>query len=153
SLTLRLLLAQALYRVEQRNKAMRVLAKAVRQGAAEGYVRAFLDEDAYLLTLLRDLRAVPTVLLEGVGEGGAEAPLRFIDKLLHEPPAAAAPVLPHGNTDAGMRAAANASELLTRKEIQVMRLAAEGLSNDEIAERLFVAETTVRTHLRNINVK
>ena len=44
-------------------------------------------------------------------------------------------------------------ELLTRKEIQVVRLAAEGLSNDEIAERLFVAETTVRTHLRNINVK
>jgi LuxR family transcriptional regulator, maltose regulon positive regulatory protein len=52
-----------------------------------------------------------------------------------------------------MRSAGNASELLTKKEIQVMRLAAEGLSNDDIAERLFVAETTVRTHLRNINVK
>ncbi|MNR15678.1 Transcriptional regulatory protein LiaR [compost metagenome] len=49
--------------------------------------------------------------------------------------------------------ASTPSELLTRKEIQVMRLAAEGLSNDQIAERLFVAETTVRTHLRNINVK
>jgi LuxR family maltose regulon positive regulatory protein len=35
----------------------------------------------------------------------------------------------------------------------MLRLAAEGLSNDALAERLFVAETTVRTHLRNINVK
>jgi LuxR family transcriptional regulator, maltose regulon positive regulatory protein len=37
--------------------------------------------------------------------------------------------------------------------LQVLRLAAEGLTNDQLAERLFVAETTVRTHLRNINVK
>ena len=35
----------------------------------------------------------------------------------------------------------------------MLRLAAEGLTNDQLAERLFVAETTVRTHLRNINVK
>jgi LuxR family maltose regulon positive regulatory protein len=35
----------------------------------------------------------------------------------------------------------------------VLRLAAQGLSNDQLAERLFIAETTVRTHLRNINVK
>lgn len=152
ALTLRLLLAQALYRVDQRKKAMRVLAKAVRQAAAEGYVRAFLDEDAYLRTLLRDLRAVPTVLLEGAGDSDAEAPLRFMDRLLREQAASAlAPALP--DSDPGVRSAASASELLTRKEIQVMRLAAEGLSNDDIAERLFVAETTVRTHLRNINVK
>ena len=55
--------------------------------------------------------------------------------------------------DAAVRAAGVNNELLTRKEIQVMRLVAEGLSNDDIAERLFVAETTVRTHLRNINSK
>ncbi|WP_304309098.1 LuxR C-terminal-related transcriptional regulator [Pseudacidovorax intermedius] len=151
ALTLRLLLAQALYRLDQRNKAMRVLAKAVRQAAAEGYVRAFLDEDAYLLTLLRDLRAVPTLLLDGAREGSADAPLAFIDRLLREPPTAVAEARPAEAP--GVRSAAAASELLTRKEIQVMRLAAEGLSNDDIAERLFVAETTVRTHLRNINVK
>jgi LuxR family maltose regulon positive regulatory protein len=153
ALTLRLLLAQALYRTEQRNKAMRVLAKAVRQAAAEGYVRAFLDEDPYLRTLLRELRGTPTVLLDGhAGSGNLEAPMQLIDRLLQEVPAAAASAAPTTG-DVGMRAAATASELLTRKEVQVMQLAAEGLSNDEIAERLFVAETTVRTHLRNINVK
>lgn len=157
ALSLRLLLAQALYRAEQRNKAMRVLAKAVRQAAAEGYVRAFLDEGPYLLVVLRELRAVPSVLLEGEGgPGGVEAPLRFIDRLLPEG-AGAASAAPAGEAvlvaDVAVRAAGVNSELLTRKEIQVLRLAAEGLSNDDIAERLFVAETTVRTHLRNINVK
>ncbi len=149
ALTLRLLLAQALYRDEQRNKAMRVLAKAVRLAAPEGYVRAFLDEGRLVAAMLRELRSVPNALLDAGVEAGDDAPAAFIDRLLREPAAgeAAAPATPPEPV------APPASDLLTRKEIQVVRLAAEGLSNDEIAERLFVAETTVRTHLRNINVK
>ncbi len=145
ALTIRLLLAQALHRDDQRNKAMRVLAKAVRLAAAEGYVRAFLDEGPLLPTLLRELRSVPTVLLEG-GEAGDEAPLAFIDRLLREP-------TPAASMDRPPTAVSPGTELLTRKEVQVLRLAADGLSNEQIAERLFVAETTARTHLRNINVK
>ncbi len=155
ALTLRLLLAQALYRDEQRNKAMRVLAKAVRLAAAEGYVRAFLDEGPLVLTMLRDLRTVPNALLDEAAatSGSDDAPLAFIDRMLREPSAAVADSEAIAS-EAGQRMGAPpSSELLTRKEIQVMRLAAEGLSNDQIAERLFVAETTVRTHLRNINVK
>ncbi len=153
ALTIRLLLAQALHRDDQRNKAMRVLAKAVRIAAVEGYVRLFLDEGPMVLALLRELRAVPTVLLEDAAAGD-DAPLAFIDRLLPAdgtPPPVAEAAPPAARLP--QAAAAPGSELLTRKEIQVMRLAAEGLSNDQIAERLFVAETTVRTHLRNINVK
>jgi LuxR family maltose regulon positive regulatory protein len=62
------------------------------------------------------------------------------------------PVVPAPGAASGTEAQPT-SELLTRKELQVLRLAAEGMSNDALAERLFVAETTVRTHLRNINVK
>jgi DNA-binding NarL/FixJ family response regulator len=39
---------------------------------------------------------------------------------------------------------------LTRREIEVLRLVAEGLSNQAIAERLFVSDHTVHRHLANI---
>ena len=39
---------------------------------------------------------------------------------------------------------------LTRRESEVARLAAAGLFNTEIAEKLVITESTVRTHLRTV---
>jgi DNA-binding NarL/FixJ family response regulator len=39
---------------------------------------------------------------------------------------------------------------LTEREIEVLQVLAEGLSNAEIAERLFLSEATVKNHLGNI---
>jgi DNA-binding NarL/FixJ family response regulator len=39
---------------------------------------------------------------------------------------------------------------LTKREIEVLRLVAEGLNNQTIAERLFVSDHTVHRHLANI---
>ncbi|HSM57110.1 MAG TPA: response regulator transcription factor [Candidatus Sulfomarinibacteraceae bacterium] len=41
-------------------------------------------------------------------------------------------------------------DLLTEREIEVLRLVAQGVSNPDIAERLFITVNTVKTHLRNI---
>jgi NarL family two-component system response regulator LiaR len=41
-------------------------------------------------------------------------------------------------------------EPLTQRELEVLRLLAQGLENHEIAQKLVVSEATVRTHMSNI---
>lgn len=50
---------------------------------------------------------------------------------------------------AGDAAVAN----LTERELEVLALLALGLSNDEIAQRLFVGRATVKTHVSNVLMK
>ncbi len=45
---------------------------------------------------------------------------------------------------------AGTENILSPREIEVLRLVATGISNKEIAERLFISEGTVKNHLSNI---
>ena len=42
------------------------------------------------------------------------------------------------------------SPILSERELEILRLAADGMSNAEIAERLHVSGTTVKTHLAHV---
>ncbi|MFV1990423.1 MAG: response regulator, partial [Acidimicrobiales bacterium] len=42
---------------------------------------------------------------------------------------------------------------LTERELEVLRLLAEGLSNSELAERLTLGESTIKTHISNLLTK
>ena len=42
---------------------------------------------------------------------------------------------------------------LTEREVEVLRLLAEGLSNRAIGERLFISTNTAANHVRNILIK
>jgi len=52
----------------------------------------------------------------------------------------------------GQAPAATAPSLkdLTERELEILRLVAQGLTNAEIAERLVVSETTVKTHVSSV---
>jgi DNA-binding NarL/FixJ family response regulator len=55
----------------------------------------------------------------------------------------------HESTSASERSS-QAESLLTRREIEILRLTAEGLSNGQMAKSLWVTEQTVKFHLSNI---
>jgi DNA-binding NarL/FixJ family response regulator len=59
-----------------------------------------------------------------------------------------APMLPAGEAQA-----ASELEELTEREHEVLILVAQGLSNAELAQRLFVSEATVKTHVGRILAK
>ncbi|GAB4477357.1 MAG: LuxR C-terminal-related transcriptional regulator [Anaerolineae bacterium] len=102
------------------------LTEAVELAAPQDYVRAFLDEDAQVLNLLPDVRAA--------------APA-FVDV-----------VLAHARGVAPSRPAVAQSliEPLSERELEVLGLIAAGLSNTEIAERLVIAQGTVKRHINNM---
>ena len=118
---------------------------------AEGFVRLLLDEGPGIDTLLRRTR-----------QQWQEAPDRPDPLIMDHLQRLAAlagdePWAPDADeTDPATPPGAGGlapSEPLTRKEIRVLQLLAEGYSNSAMADKLFVSDSTVRTHLRNINLK
>ena len=57
--------------------------------------------------------------------------------------------LPSRSASAGENRGTDAAGL-TKRELEVLRLVAEGLNNQDIAERLFVSEHTIHRHVANI---
>ena len=62
-----------------------------------------------------------------------------------------------GKADIGLAAAlrtdAGSPVSLSGREIEVLRFVADGLTNGEIAEKLFLSDKTVKSHVSNILAK
>ncbi len=60
---------------------------------------------------------------------------------------------PSGGAGSGPGRPLPAADDLTPRELEVLRLIAAGLSNQEIATQLFVSEATVKTHINHVFAK
>ncbi|MDI5967890.1 response regulator transcription factor [Streptomyces sp. SL13] len=112
---------------------------ALRAGAA-GYLTKDATSEA-LLAAVRDVAAGHTVLDPAVQR-------RLIQLLVNEPTARAAAPLPTPSTELPL-----AAEGLTRRQIDVVRLVAQGLNNRQVAKEMVVSEATVKTHLNHVLAK
>jgi LuxR family maltose regulon positive regulatory protein len=117
-----------------RESALTTLQEAVGLGEPEGYVQVFIEAGAALAPLL----------YEAASQGIAPT---YVGKLLRafeaNPPV-------HCDTS---QPAAKIVEPLSEREREVLCLVAEGLSNQEIAERLYLSLRTVKFHTGNIYSK
>ncbi|MFL7794468.1 MAG: LuxR C-terminal-related transcriptional regulator [Anaerolineae bacterium] len=123
-----LLQALALQVEENWDQAVFTLGRALSLAEPEGYVRTFLDKGEPLARLLR------RALSAGIAPN-------YVARLLAT----------FGEEASSLSPAMDALvEPLTEREIDVLRLIVAGLSNAEIAEELFVAVSTVKSHVNHI---
>ena len=133
-ITVHILQALAEEALKHTDSARRILATAVQLAALEGYSRRFLAEGPTVAQLLPAVRSA--------------AP-EFVDALLAAF-GSRVPRLP-GSTLAPSTAPGDSLiEPLTEQEIVVLSLLAEGLSYQDIAERLVVTHSTTKWHVLNI---
>jgi LuxR family transcriptional regulator, maltose regulon positive regulatory protein len=135
-ISLSILQALAAKRQGNIHEALDALHNALTLAESEGYIRTFVDEGAPMRELLREAQArgisVPYVT-------------RLLSEFDHKTPIA--------NTTSPTRLIDGEFEPLSEREVEVLRLLADGLSNREIAIRLVVSIGTVKKHLNNIFLK
>lgn len=148
ALRVKVLYALALSHAGQRNPALRTIRETLQDALTEGFVRIFKDEGPALLALIREM-------LEGmkdISNSENNALRLFAEKILHPSRNYAFPIINDAVRSAPSVTTAIDIEL-TARELDVLMLLAQGYGNQAIAEKLFVSITTVKTHLRNINIK
>jgi LuxR family maltose regulon positive regulatory protein len=130
-----LVLALAVQELGDTNKAMSTLSKSLSLAESRGHIRLFVNEGPPMARLLYE--ALSRDIFPG-----------YVRQLL-----AAFPNVEPTEQIERTRAQAPASDLvepLSERELEVLQLIAEGLTNREIASRLFLSLNTVKAHTRNI---
>ncbi|HYO44991.1 MAG TPA: LuxR C-terminal-related transcriptional regulator [Candidatus Limnocylindrales bacterium] len=116
--------------------ALALLGEALAIAEPGGFIRLFVDEGPPMARLL----------LEALARGASPDQVR---RLLAAFPAIAPGSAASATTPADSRLA----EPLSRRELEVLSLLADGLTNQEIASRLYLSLHTVKAHARTIYAK
>ena len=140
---LEILLTQALAHRAQGDAtaAFAALERGLTLAEPEGYVRTFVDEGEVMRLLIADFRA----LIEKQGHREGQNLIGYVDKLL---------AAFGKSTDIHVHPSSfllpPLIEPLSPRELEVLQLISQGLSNQEIADRLFLALSTVKGYTRTL---
>lgn len=131
----------ALYAQGEQEKAIELLGEVLALAEPGGFIRLFVDEGEPMRFLILDFR----VQIEKQSRGQDNRLIGYADKVLasFSQPADMVPSKIENQKPKML-------DPLSQRELQVLRLIAQGLSNREISERLFLALSTVKGHSRII---
>jgi LuxR family transcriptional regulator, maltose regulon positive regulatory protein len=121
--------------------ALAALDRALTLAEPEGYVRIFVDEGEPMRLLIADCR----LLIEKQKRVEDRQLLKYVEKLLA--------AFPQPMTLPQSAISNQKSEILdplSPRELEVLRLIEQGFSNQEIADRLFLAVSTVKGYTRTL---
>lgn len=143
-LKLSILRSLALYKDGNQAAGLACLHNVLKASCEEGFIRLLLDEGKAIGRLVRLIWRAEECELQ------RDAPIfrDYLQRLVAEFK------LDDDMANSIDPASVNVqTDALTPKEIRMLLLLAEGYSNSALAEKLFISDSTVRTHLRNINTK
>jgi LuxR family maltose regulon positive regulatory protein len=141
-----ILIQQALflYTANKKAQAFQSVERALLLAEPEGYIRTFVDEGDPVRLLLLDYQSI---LKKKIGdEVGGESLrlLTYTDKLLAE----------FSQETLGEKSKPETIlEFLSEREMEILRLIATGRSNQEIADILVIALSTVKSHINSLYAK
>ncbi len=124
---------------DKMDQALASLEQALSIAELGGFVRIFVDEGERMALLLRQAAS------RGIAPGYVSQLIAIFDAQAAKETAGTLPH-PHVQPPVGQPLI----EPLSEREMDVLRLLSTGLSNPEIAEELFIAASTVRSHLKSI---
>jgi LuxR family maltose regulon positive regulatory protein len=137
--------------------ALTALARALTLAAPEGYVRVFVDEGAPIRLLIADCRLQITQRIRSAAGQDEHRLLAYMDTLLAAFPDFRLQILDFrltgGEDNQKSKIKNQKSDLvepLSARESEILRLIADGHSNQAIADRLVVAVSTIKKHVNNI---
>jgi len=133
-----LLQARANYLLNEQQKAINHLLKAILQTQNVGLIRIYINEGAEIETLLKEDKQLVSI---NANPPFNKVNIEYINSLLRL-----------FEKEKKISAFSSDDKLSTR-ELDTLKLIAENLTNQEIAEALYISITTVKTHVRNILLK
>lgn len=144
-------LALALQARGETGQALAALEQALALAEPEGFVRVFVDEGEAMRNVIRDWRLEIRRQKRDGGEEKLNRLLVYADRLLAAFPDQR-PQLPVTNYPSPISTLQSLLlvEPLSEREIEVLRFIAAGMSNQDIAQKLVVALSTVQWHIKNI---
>lgn len=142
-LKLRVLRSLALQRTGDAAEAVKAIAEVIRTTAVEGIIQVIAEEGEQMYRIVHRYKVV---LEEMPAKSSDQRLLSYLQLLISAFGSLPLPSEQPTSLDTLM-------EPLTRKELHVLQLTADGCSNATMAEKLNLSDSTVRTHLRNISSK